>query len=481
MTAQRAYDLSARIVSLKDSLETVILPLVERHFAKANNQPAASFSGQGRDLILEAQVRACLLDPLLKELGWDIASTMLVEAGIEGINDVEHRRFLDYFGVGTLSDTKSLVLVEAKRLSVSLPLHDTGMDSRQIIIDALGNSFKSDTDIHPLSPEWAKILRTLADYVARLAHSNYGAPKRAVLSNGEWFIVFLEPFKSLLERRLEPKDFIVATSLSEASKLARELVDALAFEYLVEFSPAINCEDLRLHADHGAGNLNAVLSYEVYTGAIGQNRAEIGFQPSVVVQVPSGRWLRFTDHSQNRTLLRGIDKLPEDMDELDSNSQILVGKLHAQAHLTFIDSKAYEDSIMRKPEFPSTTLVRLEAPNCHVLHTGVVVTPFVNLGEYTNCPYHAHGQAFQEGHAVTPSPILRPTINPPVHFTSGSPNHCSSKKTENLKKDCPMMAITRHVCCRACSLQTRCWPDGFDALPCIAVPDDDVDISTLVD
>jgi hypothetical protein len=480
MTDKRAYDLSARIESLQNSLDIEVLPLIELHFAKTNNQPLASYAGKGRELINEAQVRACLIDPILKELGWDITSTALVEAGIEGVNPGEHRRFLDYLGKGTLSDTKALILVEAKRLSVQLPTHDAGMDPRQVIVDTIIDSLKPTVGVLPLSPEWAKILITLRDYVHRLASCDYGPPKRAILSNGDWFVVLLNPVKSLLQERPEREDFIVTESLSETGKFAREFASALAFEYLSEFTPAVSCEDLRVHADLDSGPLNAVTSFEVMTGSLGGSLGTIGFIPSVVVQVPNGSWMRFKDESQSHDVIRGTEKIAEDLAEIESKSNALLDKLNAQAVLNFIDSATYEKAIIHKPEFPSNNLVRMEAKQHYVLHTGVNKTPFLDPGQYSNCPYHSFGPASSEGHAVTDSPITRQTANPPVHFISGSPYHCASKITDNLKKDCPLIAITRYVCCRACSLQERCWPKGFTSFPCVVAPDDDLDVTDMI-
>lgn len=481
MTNKRAYALSARIDNLVAALDKDIIPFIERHAALASNLPVEKFAGQGKDLITEAQVRAFLLDPLLEELGWSITTTMLVEAGIEAINKGEYRRFLDYLGVGSLSETKALILVEAKRLSLKLPLHENGMDPKRIIIDALIKSFTPDEEIVDISAEWVKILRTLANYVDRLKNNEYGTPKRAILANGDWLVVFLNPAKSLLERRLDPEDFIVAKSLPEAIKLAPELVKALAYDHLAEFLPAMNCEDLRTYVNPDDGQLNAVLSYEVFSGVVAGSKVEIGFQPSVVVQIPNGSWVRFIDDTQSHIMIRGTDKLDEDMGELKQNSNALVQKLLTQAQLTMIDSKTYEDLVINKPEFPSTTLIRLEKKEHHILHTGDISIPFIDPGSYSNCPYHSHGPAAAEGHAVTESPITRRSLRPLVHFPSGSPIHCASRRTENLKKDCPMLAITNYVCCRACSLQARCWPHGMDALPCIEMPDDDVDVSTLMD
>lgn len=480
-----ALSLARCLERLTAALQAEILPSIEQHFARNSGVPTGDLVGEGRRLINEAQVRRYVIDPVLVALGWNLEAptSTLVEAGVEATVANGHRRFLDYFGLGSIDEARALLFVEAKRLSVVLPAHDAGMDPRDVIAAALREAFSVREPGTPggtgwaLSEEWRGILTTLADYVRRLAASEHGVPRRVLLTNGEWFVVFLNPTRSFLDRVGAANDLIVVSSLEKAVEMARELYSSLSHESLADHLPVQNCVDLRRFVQAEGEPLPAIFAVEVSTGEIGGVRPVMGFHPSVAVQVPSGAWVRFADPASGPQVLRDEDELDADMAEISRRSDSLLSELRAQRALRLIDASSYEASEARIPKFPSTTLLRRETPSRFVLHIGDRSTPFVSPGAFEGCPYHAHGPAFQEGRAASETAILRPSTNPPAYFPSGSPHHCAHRTVHILRAQrCAIRMLDEYLCCRSCVLQHRCWPEGFREFPCVECASEEVDV-----
>ena len=184
---------------LRDRYQLVLADLERDAAIRANVDPA-TFVGEGNNLALEAHVRLYVLDPLLRELGWEVQTpaNMVVEDGVQPLpGDVDaHRRRLDYHGRDA-AERRSLLAVEAKRPSVRLP--DTaGRPVDQWIAHALRLINTSDPRAARLPAGWKEILDTAIDYVRRVQNAYGDVPMRFVLTNGDWFVVFSQLDTTLL-------------------------------------------------------------------------------------------------------------------------------------------------------------------------------------------------------------------------------------------------------------------------------------------
>lgn len=464
-----------RLTEIRLETEKNLLPRIERMFAGMDPAGAARYEGQGRRLINEAQVRKYIIDPMLEALGWklDAPADMIVEAGVEPLDDSSHRRFLDYFGAGRIDACQASLLVEAKRLSHELPTHDEGMDLKQVIADALkvAQKAKSSTKVRgkrgPLSAEWLDVLTTLFDYVERLASGEHGTPRKVLLTNGEWLIVFTDPVKTLVRKEIATNDLLVVSNLQEAGETAVALFAQLSFESLTEDLQEQNVVDLCRFVASDGDPLPAAFAVDISTAELGK-RPLMGVLPAIAVQVPGGGWLRFMNPAFEQHVLRSEAELANDMHAIHEQTETLLAKLRAQRDLRLVDAVALESTIPKVPKFPSTRLLRRVADNRFVMYLGENTHPFVDPGAFAGCPYHSYGAAFKEGVAASAAPILRPSTEPPAYFPSGSTRHCAHGGVHALRaKKCAIQGMDSFLCCRACALKSRCWPDDAPHLPCV--------------
>lgn len=464
-----------------------VLRKVEQALAAADPTRAQGYQGQGRKQINEAQVRQYIIDHMLEALGWKLndPTYMVVEAGVDPSNDKQHRRFLDYLGIGRRDECKASLLVEAKRLSHELPAHDVGMDLRNVMTDALGEAKKAEKSSNgkwkrsPLSAEWLDVLTTLFDYVTRLHSSNHGAPRRVLLTNGDWSIVFIDPVKTLVNHDFAANDLLVASDLEQASKSAASLFVHLAYESFTDSLPEQSAVDLCRFVEPGGDPLQASFAAEISTAQL-RTRPLLGVLPAIAVQMPGGGWIRFKNPAVEERVLVDDVQLSMEMATVRAHAEQLVSELRPQRELRFVSAVGFEETISKPPPFPSSRLLRRDATDRFVMYLGKEAHPFVDPGAFSGCPYHYYGEAVKEGVAAEP-PIYKRSTDPPAYFPSGSAQHCAHGRVHAQKAArCAIRAMDEFLCCRACALQTRCWPDGAPTFPCRNQPID-VDIAALPD
>jgi hypothetical protein len=454
-----------------------VLPEISKAYIRLATGTSADVLLSPQKQINEAQIRQYVLDPLLASLGWDLTSAggMLVEAPAEPIRKEDNRRFLDYLGQDSSAESEALLVVEAKRLSLALPALKGKEPNEDSFVEALVAAVKNKK--HVITEEWKDILCTLMDYAQRLNKSGVGVPLKMALMNGEWIVIFLDPRKTLVQKIIDAGDLLVAANTESAMAQSRELYANLAFRELSNSLPPQHYVDFRRLVSDQGETLDASLAVEVAMGDIGM-RPLMTISESVTIQLPNGAWVRFYDEVHEPRVLRDDAELADDMKEITRRTTSLFKELEKRRPLRLIDSAAYETRQTRDPISPSTQLLVREQKGRYVWYLGKHGAPFVDPGDHEDCPYHSHGAAQAKGLGQPANAILRRSIEPPAYFPSGSKYHCAHKAAHVLRhqRNCPIFYIEEHLCCRACSLQDRCWPNGFADFPCVQAGETEVDL-----
>ncbi|WP_395402367.1 hypothetical protein ACHMW6_29550 [Pseudoduganella sp. UC29_106] len=452
------------------------LPSIQVKYAELSTTRNPGTPAMARELINEAQIRQYVLDPLLASLGWDLTTpnTMLVEAPAEPSSDEGSRRFLDYLGQASTVEKEALLVVEAKRLSLELPTISDVPDSTSVC-QALIAAVKKRPKV--ITKEWTEILCTLVDYAKRLSESNVGAPLRMALMNGAWIVVFLNPRKTLIEQRIESDDILVVADIADALPQVPALYANLAFGELSSTLPPQHFVNFGRLVAGNSGELEATFAVEVETGDIG-SRPLMLLSESVAVKLPSGAWVRFRDGAKDPRVLRDDEEINGDMKEISQRTYDLFGKLSARRPLRLIEAAEYEAQQTKVLAFPSTHLLTLEGKGRYVWYLGKESAPIRDPKEHEGCPYHRHDAAQAVGMGQPDSAIRKRSIQPPVYFPNGSPYHCAHKNVHALRQErgCPIFYMEEQLCCRACSLYGRCWPEKTTDLPCVQSLQEEVDL-----
>ena len=162
-----------------------------RHFyaAKAGNVVPAEV-----DVALEAHGRNYLIDSLLSALNWNITSAsgaylenLLPEAPIKSV-ETEEQRYIDYLGFDGETQVPLLV-VEAKRPGSPLPARVKQLNEHESLSEILLAGLNG----AELTHNWDKWLGQVRDYAKSVKAKAKVCPKRVVLTDGYWCIIFIEP------------------------------------------------------------------------------------------------------------------------------------------------------------------------------------------------------------------------------------------------------------------------------------------------
>lgn len=477
MSINRILDFRRQITDLKADYERNCLPEIERVTAQIKGVSSADLSGQGRAYVLEAQVRQYLLDPILNFLGWNLENpaSLLVEDAVDSNVEGEHRRFMDYHGreKNKVGIDRSLLIVEAKRPNVILPGPAT-MSSKEIameIVKAIIAISTDDTEYRTFTTDWISRLTALIEYATRTKALCEEAPVRVAITNGEWFIVFLNPEISLVRKSPSSEEILVFKNLDEVIDRANDFYECLGYSYLSSEIPDQHPSDLHKFVSRGE-TIGVALGVELCFNLIRNIQPTMAARVYANVRTSKGIWVKFFKNYQppyelmpgkKAEFLEKIALLQQYADEL-----IVELKIHASVNLlTPVETERifFEDGIAS--EWHSTTLNFSPTAELHYLtvgNTGFYVVPDES---YDGCDFHAYGPCATAGNPAPPHAIMGQNRSPPVYFASGSELHCAHKTVHAARESlCVIKSFESHMCCQRCSFRERCWPDGTDHLPC---------------
>ncbi len=476
MTA-RLFNFRRQIVDLKTQYEEVHLPAIERATASMQKKPANFLDGQGRKIVLEAQVRQFLLDPTLTFLGWDLGNpeAMLVEDALGATQDNEHRRFMDYHGRETLPNgtERSLLIVEAKRPSVKLP--GPALASSDALAIEIVKAFSAirggQTRCRHFPADWFARLNTLAAYATRAKERSGEAPCRVAITNGEWFIIFLNPESALIGMSPSADEILVFQSLDEVANRADEFCESLEYANLSHQIPIQHPADLPKFASPSE-TVRAALAIELCFNNIGNIQPSMAVRIYAQVRTSKSVWIKFRkDYEPPYEIMPGKQEAFSDrIKMLQQLAFELVADLRKHAVVDLMTPAEAErvaaDDGFTSP-WHSSTLYASPTPELHYLTLGDEAFYITSRDKFDACSFHSYGPCMSGGNAATPQAILRQSKTPPVYFASGSQFHCAHKSVHSAReKICVLKSFESHMCCQRCSFLTRCWPTGTDELPC---------------
>lgn len=373
--------------------------------------------------------------------------------------------------------TKSLLIVEAKRLAVPLPTKEA--DPAKAVIELVAILSELNGGDHSrLTAIWADIFLSLTDYVNRVALSSTGVPHSTALTNGNWFIVFSNPHRTLVEKRVQVEDISIFLSLADASERSNIFYDLLSYHSLCTLIPPQHTADLHKFIDSSHTTLDVCLSVEITSGVLVDVQPVFSMAMTSHVRMQNGGWIQFRndlDAKNHLLIAHQTDRIGQCMTDLENQSNFLLAQLAKQAPINQITSaqfEKYRGESKSIPKWPSHILLEEAGKGRHILHVGTHRKPFNDNSDYDGCPYHNHGHCASTGFAVRSTAIVQQSTNPPAYFPSGSPLHCAHKTVHSIREDiCPILPIEEYLCCRRCALEDRCWPTGHSHFPCISASD----------
>jgi hypothetical protein len=457
--------------------------LMERLEAENGPISAAPYQGAPVGAPHEHATRVYFLDELIALLGWTL--------GLGG-NVVEEARLkdktttrMDYLGKACETDVPAL-LIEAKAWDKPfLQLRtDRGSYRVEVILAEAIDHWRGGCGpaSSPLAGQWPDYIDQLGNYVKRMNAIHGHRLPRAVISSGQWLVVFIDPVSAFVEGPAQSTSirfFERETFKNEASDIYRLISrDSLITETPASVRPTeilkfltSNTLDKCFHA--------VLVSYETAGSTVFGKKPRISIHPALVLQDLAGMLLTVLEASDGEYMDYGADEEGADL-SLDAHVA-MVGEVAAALlrrtseqlgvelrPSSTVDFGGFSKQPLQGPEV-LTSLVK-DFPRHKdnwIIVTGQD-THFVRARPDLACDFHGWGACNAEQRAAGHTAIIRATMSPKALFADDMPHHCAHRDVLDRRESrCQIPMIDERLCCRSCTFAPVCWPGTVKPpLPC---------------
>lgn len=480
---RNAGEFLLRLRRIRAHYDQVLRP----RFAEIRRRYAGKPEGQFVDQSLEAHARLYIVDSLLAALNWrpGIGSengrpNLIPEAPIQSV-EKKSIRFLDYLGLERDTDLP-LLIVETKRPSAPLPYTWKRAESYS---EAVSRGLAGE----PLKGGWDAWLRDLMDYIRSVHARTQRVPRRVVITNGDWLILFLNPLDAFLEGgNRDPNWILVFEDYTDIERRFRQLFIHLEYQQVLGETPALTQGELTFHlgpeeVDRAMHGLR--LLYIEQRGLHSQYSPVIKVTPVVFLHSRRGGWLRVEAPPQEHELPRESTKLPLHLDEVQQAGKDLLAKVNHGLG-TMVQplplARHYED----EETFDARRGVEERGADEYLVVTGDKTHYLLQVPSVLDCPYHDWSACKRLG-VCNPGPIMEPSTRPRSFFRSGELHHCAHRDVNSAKAApitsanqsrcgprsgkegdafCEIWRFEQHLCCRTCAFEEVCTRTTVLWLPC---------------
>lgn len=481
----------------------------------ANRTPADTLNAR-QEFWLECHVRDFVIDQILSALNWQmrpwdtadgyIAANLVTEQSPDGSRRFrpetdEHRRRMDYLGYSREID-RPLLVVEAKRPKVQLPGVPSPLSFPERhpvgdIFAAALTSIRNGTDVpEGVSAYWKKALEQIRGYCHTVFETRGEWPSRAVLTNGDWLIVFADPrnaFTAAADEVISARHILVFESRVAITERYAQLWELLEYSPLAKEDRRLQVAQVRFVIDPAcieSCSYGVRISYA--SKRTNYRKAPLlSVSPLLFVRSNGGSFLQIATDWDDELLADGREPIADHLDRVQAECSrlkehfeqtVLDGR---ELPLVPVDVHAKDTAAFRIRPFvqqfanpDGETFLVLTGSSTHVLTAE---------SGYAGCNFHKHASASATGVAQRGEPLLRSLLTPKSYFLDGSDYHCTHKavfvvKQERVTRDnrsrcgsrscqdggafCEIVGFEEFLCCRVCALHPACAKANVYSLPC---------------
>lgn len=441
------------------------------------------------DSSLEAHARAYFVNAFLAALNWrldakpsDSLPNLIPEVPIRSEKEGTIR-FLDYLGLER--DTMHpLLIVETKKPSIILPQVSNSIDTcSEVISKCLSGEC--------LDGVWHKWLNEdHGDYVRSAAARTGIAPKRTIITNGLWLILFLDPADSFLEGGTrDPNKILVFADRKDIEDHFTDIFRYLEHHEVLGQAPVLNLGSLPFfispnevdRAMHGL-HIKYIEQATIYACKV----PIIKIAPIIFIRSRHGTWFRVEAPTREYELKHEYRVLAKHLKDIRRVARELLSEVNRR-----LDSSLKAIPLLRHyendDEFATCPGVVDLDGNEYLILTGDNTHFIIMKSSISRCRYHSWDACNKDGVAFNNSPIVAQSTSPRSYFISGDYHHCAhmevgSAKENRIKNNnrnlgplrsgrecqayCEIWRIERYLCCRLCSFEIICTRSSQFRLPC---------------
>jgi hypothetical protein len=449
-----------------------LLDAIERELARSQRDPYTEVDPNRRPH--EHDTRLLFVDQLLRLLGWRLGpgGNMLEEARLQAGTT----KFMDYVGVVDI-DGEPLLLAEAKawdKPAISARGNDQYASEAALVVAAIQHIREGRGEgTSPMIAEWDSYLRQVCGYVQTLKQQYAHVLRRAVITSGEWMVVFSSPVETFLGAA-RPNDIAIfrrAEFKSRAGEIFKLLHrSALTEDAPIPLRPAQLRQFIELDGVEGAF-LGVHIRYERTGSTLFARRPRILVYPALFVARGDGAVFTVIDNDTPFELDYQIDDnevqtIAPHLDAIHARSAGLLAACGTELG-GMLEAARFSDFPGFSSDGMSKALVAaLTEADEWLVATGSETHFLLAEPRVEGCRFHCWAEC--GANAAMESAISVRSVDPPAFFVDAQRHHCAHQVVHDRRaKRCLVQAIDSRMCCQACVFLDHCWtaPEKA-ALPC---------------
>lgn len=470
----------------EDAFERGLAELLTRFDRSIEVGAPGPYAGADAGQPHEHTTRVHLLDEFAELLGWTLGlgGNMAEEARLK--NGTVTR--MDYLGVASESNTPVL-LIEAKAwdkpfITPRVQGRNTSYEFSTLIAQAIEHwRNEGDRKTSPAAPEWHDYLEQVGGYVCGLLDAHEHELPCAMVTSGQWLVVFKRPVATFRREPPSANDIEVFRKANFVAR-ARELYGLLSAAALrVELPFRIRATQVLnyVSADAVVDCFHALhLIYEATGSRLFSPRPRILIYPALVLRRNDGALLTVIEGADPLELSyrRGVEDLNHALDphvgEVATAAEALLRRVNEQlgrdVRTSTLDEFPGYAISAGTDGMKSKSLVKRHptALDHWVLITGKA-THFLKTAPEIACRFHRWKECHSGGNADDAGAISMPrTGKPRSFFFDEQPHHCAHQGLQDRREArCQISLIDERICCKSCLFATVCWPSAQrPPLPC---------------
>jgi hypothetical protein len=331
---------------------------------------------------------------------------------------------------------------------------------------------------------------------ARLSiHRKTGqVPKRVVMTNGEWLILFLEPVEAFLnddDHPCPPEAILVYPNASDIANRSAELYRALEHQHVLDEVPFLAPAELPFHvtgpsvrfAMHGLR-----LRYE-QSHALKTPSPIIHVAPVVILRTELGATIRVEKPHEQFELPHAPGQLGAHLAAVGDAAQGLLHDISERLERPLVPT-LLDDHFQDPDSFAAQKAVARSSDDEYFIVTGQHTHYLLAEPSVPDCPHHEWGKSNAAGVGAPPGPITVSNVKERSFFPSGERHHCAhgnvllAKSSEITAENrarcgprsgedgeafCEIWGFEQRLCCRTCAFERVCTNVHVFQLPCQAL------------
>jgi hypothetical protein len=445
---------------------------------------------ESKEATLEHHLRSHFVDDVLRSLNWSLnvedaeEPNLLAELPIISA-DSGRTKFIDYLGLEATTATP-LMIVETKRFGAPLP--QSPDDPKKWVPAILAEALAGNNDV--LTHDWPEWLEAVSTYV-RSAAARGGVPRRAVMTDGAWIIVFTNPNATFVEGRGNPNAIsgadIAFFSFDRIEAEHADLYELLEYQHVLGEMPPLTPAELGFHIqpEHADRIMHGVRVIFTADPGFLEPSPRIKVKPVLLLATTFGGWIVIEEPEPGEVLPTREDLLVLHLDVVRDRAERLAADVSAQFGRAFVPvslASHYADPNAFQPMPGVRYQTAGGGDRRFIVATGRYTHYLRPEPSVPHCPFHDWSAA--HGHADAPR---GQSVEPPSFFSSGALHYCGHRAVGQVKHSpatkmnrgrtglrsapeggafCEVWSLDQFLCCRTCAFEEVCARSELFTLPC---------------